>query len=196
MRIATADESKARSALDAAEKHERELQSRLEEQRLLHERNVNQLEAVRKQREATAAMTAAEITRRVIQDLEREVQIAVARVVELRARLKDCEQGRAALQESQAEQRAELQSEIAALEAEVGLARGKRNATAGGVPRVLLIKYDKLRNRRRETSVFAILGSSCGNCDMAVPIQRRNMMAATGSIEVCEACGVLLYITE
>jgi predicted nucleic acid-binding Zn-ribbon protein len=196
LRTVMAEQSKAVAALEAGERDERELQGRLESHRILHERNVSQLDAVRKQREAAAALTAAEITRRVVQDLEREIQQAVARVVDLRARVKEWEQRRAEIEATQADAREEVKKELAAIEKELTAAREKRSAAAAEVPRPLLSKYDKLRTRRKDTSVFAISGSSCGNCDMAVPIQRRNMMVSTKSIEVCEACGVLLYIAD
>ena len=37
---------------------------------------------------------------------------------------------------------------------------------------------------------------ACGNCDTSLPVQRRHEMARTGAIEMCEACGVLLYAAE
>ena len=40
---------------------------------------------------------------------------------------------------------------------------------------------------------FRLRGPSCGHCDTSVPMQRRNLMAARGTIEVCETCGVLMY---
>jgi predicted nucleic acid-binding Zn-ribbon protein len=193
LKTAAAERDKARSALDAGEKHEHELQGRVETQRALHEKNLSTLDAVRKPREAAVAMNQAEITRRFLQDIERETQQAVARVVELRARLKEKEAEFTELEESQKSVRENISAQVAALRGEINAARGKRNESAVGVPRSLLGKYEKLRTRRREQSVFAIAGSSCGNCDMALPIQRRNMMVASGGIEVCEACGVLLY---
>ncbi len=193
LKSAVAEDDKARTALDAGEKHEHELQARVETQRALHEKNVSTLDAVRKPREAAVAMSQAEVTRRFLQDIERETQQAVARVVELRVRLKEKEAELAELRTSQESVRSEIQGQIDILRGEVKAARDKRNGSAVNVPRTLIGKYEKLRGRRRETSVFAIIGSSCGNCDMAVPIQRRNMMAASGGIEVCEACGVLLY---
>ena len=49
------------------------------------------------------------------------------------------------------------------------------------------------RGRKGERAIFALRGPSCGHCDTAIPLQRRNQMIGTGLIEVCEACGVLLY---
>ena len=58
--------------------------------------------------------------------------------------------------------------------------------------RPMLGKYDRIRGKRTQ-ALYALRGGSCGNCDTAVPLQRRNIMAGSGQIEVCEACGVLLY---
>lgn len=193
---AVAEEARARAALDEAERREHELQMKTDEQKQLYERSMSQLEAVRKAREATAAMTQAEITRRFLQEMEKETQAAVARVVDLRARLKEKQEELETLQMEQSELRGGMQEQIAALRLQVQAAREKRKATSSHVPRALLQKYDKLRVRRASTSVFAILGSSCGNCDMAVPIHRRNMLGSSGGVEACEACGVLLYLAE
>ncbi|MEP6905728.1 MAG: hypothetical protein ABI875_06560, partial [Gemmatimonadales bacterium] len=71
-------------------------------------------------------------------------------------------------------------------------ARTARNEKTVGVPRPLLGKYDRIRTRRPK-ALYALRGDSCGNCDTAIPMQRRNLMAVNGALDVCEACGVLLY---
>jgi predicted nucleic acid-binding Zn-ribbon protein len=71
-------------------------------------------------------------------------------------------------------------------------ARQERNKKTVGVPRQLLGKYDRIRTRRQK-ALYALRGDSCGNCDTAIPMQRRNLMTVNGAIDVCEACGVLLY---
>ena len=82
-----------------------------------------------------------------------------------------------------------------ALEGALAEARAKRNQTATRVSKSLLAKYDRIRTRRGEPALYPLRGPSCGHCDTAIPLQRRNLMAGTGQIEVCEACGVLLYAT-
>ena len=42
-------------------------------------------------------------------------------------------------------------------------------------------------------ALYALRGAACGRCNTAIPLQRRNVMAAGRSVEVCEGCGVLLY---
>jgi predicted nucleic acid-binding Zn-ribbon protein len=64
---------------------------------------------------------------------------------------------------------------------------------AAHVESAVLQKYDRIRARRRAQALFALDNGACSCCDTAVPMQRRSRMASTGVIEVCEACGVLLY---
>jgi predicted nucleic acid-binding Zn-ribbon protein len=96
----------------------------------------------------------------------------------------------------QAETRAALDGERAAIEAEIAQARAKRDKTAHDVPRPMLAKYDKVRSRRRAETLFPLRGPSCSACDTAIPTQRRAVMAASGTIEMCEGCGALLYAGE
>ena len=91
---------------------------------------------------------------------------------------------------------AETKAFVAGAQAEVAAARAKRAQTASHVPKAILAKYDRIRGRRGEQAIFALRGPSCGHCDTAIPLQRRNQMIGTGQIEVCEACGVLLYATQ
>jgi predicted nucleic acid-binding Zn-ribbon protein len=44
--------------------------------------------------------------------------------------------------------------------------------------------------------VFPLRGGACASCDTTLPLQRRHEMQRTGAIELCEACGVLLYAGE
>ena len=49
---------------------------------------------------------------------------------------------------------------------------------------------------RRAETLFPLRGPSCSACDTAIPTQRRAVMAASGTIEMCEGCGALLYAGE
>ena len=80
-----------------------------------------------------------------------------------------------------------------AVRADLAAAYAVREGIAADVNATLRQKYERIRSRRRSQAIFALHGSACSCCDTAVPVQRRKMMATTGAIEVCEACGVLLY---
>ena len=76
---------------------------------------------------------------------------------------------------------------------QVALGVTQERVRTAKVDRVLLQKYDRIRTVRRDGAIFPLRGPSCGHCDTSVPMQRRNVMAAKGTIEVCETCGVLMY---
>jgi len=188
--------ARARHALESEERKQRELQTRVTEHRQLHERNLAQLDQVRKMREATAAMAQVEQARRVLADEEGVLAQMGRRVADLRQAVDTQQAALVALEEEQAGRRAELAAERAKIEEELKGARATREAKAASVPRPLLAKYERIAQRRRSDAVFPLRGPSCGNCDTAIPLQRRSEMAARGSVELCEACGVLLYASE
>jgi predicted nucleic acid-binding Zn-ribbon protein len=89
-----------------------------------------------------------------------------------------------------------LESEREGIERDMAKAKQKRDVTAKAVPTSMLSKYDRVRLRKRSESVFPLRDKSCSACDTAIPTQRRAAMAASGALEMCEGCGVLLYAAE
>ena len=188
--------ARARALVTSEEKRQHDLQTRLGELKHSHERNLANLDAVKKAKEAAAAMSQLEVTRKQLGDAEMELQGLTRRVSDARAAVHVQEKALADLEKAQGATREEIARERSALEGQLEEARGKRDGTAQRVARPLLSKYDRIRGRKRVQAVFPLRGPSCGNCDTAIPMQRRNMMMGTGQIEVCEACGVLLYAAE
>ena len=184
--------SRAESAVQSEEKKQREIQGRLAQHRQLQERNLHQLEDVKRMREATAATAQVEATRRMMAEDESELAIIGRRLTEMNATVASSKQALRELEEAQQAARPEIEAKRAELQAELDDARRDRSGRAGSVSRPMLGKYDRIRGKRTQ-ALYALRGGSCGNCDTAVPLQRRNIMAGSGQIEVCEACGVLLY---
>ena|SRR6266513_1637125 len=184
--------TRAQTAVQTEEKKQRELQARLAQHRQLQERNLHQLEDVKRMREATAATAQVESTRRLMAEDESELAILGRRIAEMSATVATSKQTLEDLEEEQQAARPEIEAKRAALQSELDDALRDRNGKAGSVSRPMLGKYDRIRGKRPQ-ALYALRGGSCGNCDTAVPLQRRNLMAGTGQIEVCEACGVLLY---
>ncbi|HYS69257.1 MAG TPA: hypothetical protein VEM14_03395, partial [Gemmatimonadaceae bacterium] len=77
--------TRAEAAVQAEEKKQRELQSRLSQHRTLQERNLHQLEDVKRLREATAATAQVEATRRLMAEDESEIAILGRRINEMNA---------------------------------------------------------------------------------------------------------------
>jgi predicted nucleic acid-binding Zn-ribbon protein len=184
--------TRAQAAVLVEEKKQRELQARLSQHKTLQERNLHQLEDVKRMREATAATAQVESTRRLMAEDESELAILGRRIAEMNNAIVAAKQALAAVEHEQQEARPEIESKRGALLSQLEDAKRDRNGKAVTVSRPMLGKYDRIRGKRA-MALYALRGGSCGNCDTAIPLQRRNIMAGTGEIEVCEACGVLLY---
>ena len=187
---------KARASIAAEEARHREALTHVEANRALVERSQRAYESVTSPKEATAAVTQLEHTKRMVDDAEREAAQVQGRINELRHHVADLEKGLADVEARQSSTRTELEAERAAIGEQMAVAQAKRDATAGAVPAQMLSKYDRVRVRKRAETVFPLRDKSCSACDTAIPTQRRAAMAATGSLEMCEGCGVLLYAGE
>lgn len=187
---------RARHQAESEGKREHELRTRVAEHRQLHDRNVAQLDAVRKTRDAQAAISQVEQARRILAEEENDLQAVTRRSHDQAQAVALQEQALADVEQEQRDARAQIDREAAELDAALADARAKRRGLSDGISRPLLAKYERIAARRKDRAVFPLRGPSCGNCDTALPLQRRSVMIRTGSIEVCEACGVLLYAAE
>jgi predicted nucleic acid-binding Zn-ribbon protein len=188
--------SKVRQQVEVEEKRQRDLQDRLRQHRELRDKSEGLLGQVTSPREAAAAMAQIEQAKRFIADDERDLETLGQRLSELRKSSTEREHALNNIQRVQVETRASLDADRASLEKELGEARADREAKAQSVPRSLLQKYDRIRQKRRSTAIFPLRGQSCAHCDTAIPVQRRSTMLATGATELCEGCGVMLYAAE
>lgn len=186
----------ARHELDLEERRYRELQSRIGQHRQLHEKHQAQMDTITNARQASAAMAQLDQARRMIADVERELDTMGRRVSEMRRTVEDRERAVQALEREQETARATLESDRGAMEARLGEAQGRREGRAQRVPRALLTRYDRIRTRKREHTLVPLRGVSCSHCDTMIPMQRRTAMSGTGAVEICEGCGVLLYAAE
>jgi uncharacterized protein len=141
-------------------------------------------------------MTQLEQTKRMVDDSERDAAQIQGRINEMRHHVADLENALVEVEHRQSDARSAIDAERAEIESQLAQARAKRDSTAQAVPRSMLTKYDKVRSRRRAETVFPLRGPSCSACDTAIPTQRRAAMAASGSVEMCEGCGALLYAGE
>lgn len=171
------------------------LEARMAEHRLRHEKNVAVLDQAHKLKEATAAMAQVEAARRVLADEESELLALTRRIADLRAAVTAARELVVAMEAEQAETRAAIKREQDTIGAELAQAQAKRASSAEGVSRALLSKYDRVQLRRKSAALFALHADfSCGSCDTAVSRQQRPALMGGQSIEVCEGCGVLLYL--
>jgi predicted nucleic acid-binding Zn-ribbon protein len=189
---AAAAVNRSRAAVEVEERRQRELQGKVAQHKQMQEKNLAQLDAVKRLKEATAAMAQVESARRIIAEDESELAALARRLTELRSTVQSSESALTDVETEQAQAREEITKERKEIDSDLEAAKVQRAGKTGGVSRALLGKYDRIRTRRTQ-ALYALRGESCGNCDTAIPMQRRNQMAVNGPIDVCEACGVLLY---
>lgn len=187
--------ARAGTALERELERQRALESRIADHRARHEKNLGVLEHAHKLKEATAAMAQVESAKRVLVEDESELLGLSRRIADLRSAHTASLQALASLEQDQVSTRAALAAEKGTIDAEIAAARSVRDSAAAGVGASLFSRYDRLQTRRRAPVVFAIgTDFSCGNCDTAMPMQRRPAMSHGQLIETCEGCGALLYL--
>ena len=186
----------ARQTAEAEERRRREVAERVTQHRALQEKNQHALNSVTSMREATAATAQLEQAKRMIDEDERELAQIGQRLVEANRIVEERERAAAELERAQTEARGSLSADQKRFEAELAEARRVRDSKAVKVPRSLLSRYDRIRSRKRVHAVYPLRGNSCGSCDTMLPLQRRSQMLNTGTTEICEGCGVMLYATE
>lgn len=184
---------RARQALERESARHGGLQEKVTQHRELQQRNMAQLDQVRRMREATAAQAQVEMASHILEEEERELDHLNGRLRDLRASVAAHEDAVSALDERQVEARSQLDTDRAALDADLAAVRSRRDASATDVPKSLLSRYRRISERRQGEAIFALRGTACSSCDTAIPIQRRHEIGEGGKIEVCEGCGVLLY---
>jgi uncharacterized protein len=186
----------ARASLGAEEKRRGDVQFRIDQHRELLKRNEEVMNTITSPREAAAAMAQTDQARRMLADDERDMASIHSRIDDLHKYVAEREAVVEATQAAQADARASLEADRQAIEKELRAARTDRNGKAATVSRALLARYDRIQRRQRSVALFALRGQSCSNCDTLIPMQRRNVMVGSGTPEVCEGCGVLLYAVE
>ena len=187
---------RARSALTAEEQRQAFLRDKVSEHKEVLERNQAHLDQVKTMRAATAAVTQLEQIRRVLADEESDLAAVTRRLTEMRATLDAAVAAVGTVETEQAGARTQIEEERAVIGKEFDAAGADRAMRAAGVSRPILAKYERIRVKRRRRTVFPLNGGACSACDTAIPVQRRYTMQNTGSIEMCEGCGVLLYASN
>jgi predicted nucleic acid-binding Zn-ribbon protein len=185
--------ARAQSTAEAEEKRRRDLSVKVEDHKTMQERNLATLDVVRKPKEATAAMSQVDMLRKVLSQEETDLHALSLRVHDLHHVIDGQQKLLGELDARQSEQRAVHAAERKVLEKELQKATSIREERAAHVSKPILRKYERILSRNTSNALYPLRGQACGRCDTAIPLQRRNAIAAGRAIEVCEACGVLLY---
>src|SRR3954471_21492118 len=127
--------ARAQTLVQAEEKKQRELQGRLAQHKQLQERNLHQLEDVKRMREATAATAQVESTRRLMAEDESELAILGRRLTDMNAQVAAAKQALADIEEEQLAARPEIEAKRSELQSQLDEAQRDRTGRAGSVSR-------------------------------------------------------------
>src|SRR3954465_10083777 len=119
--------SRAQVAVQVEEKKQREIQGRLSQHKQMQERNLHQLDDVKRMREATAATAQVEATRRMMAEDESELAILGRRLQEMNAQVAASKQALADLEDEQRAARPEIEEKRSALQTQLDEAQRDRS---------------------------------------------------------------------
>jgi predicted nucleic acid-binding Zn-ribbon protein len=193
VRLAMDAVDRAESTLTSEEQRQAFLRDKVMEHKAMLEKSQAALDQVKTMRAATAAVTQVEQIRRVLADEESDLAAVTRRMAELRAAVETSRAAVTAIEAEQADARSAIEAERKVIDKEMDGAMAERRTRASAVSKPILVKYDRIRVKKRPRAVFPLNVGACSACDTAIPVQRRYTMQNTGAIELCEACGVLLY---
>ncbi len=186
----------ARAGIQAALDRRDGLEGKIASYRTMQEQRRQRLEWVRGAKEASTLMAELDLARSVLAKEEAEFMRSGDAVGEAERKTAEAENALQNAREAQGARReaiAGMRQEIAAERENVGI---ERERATKAVNAALLARYDRIRRGKAPLAVYALHGSSCGNCFTAVPTQRKALIQRGATIEGCEACGVLLYAKE
>jgi predicted nucleic acid-binding Zn-ribbon protein len=186
----------ARRAASDGQRRRDELETKIESYRILQQRRSERLEHVRNPKDASTLMAELDLARSVMAKEENEWVRSADAVTLLESRVKDEERNVEALEGAQAPERARIAERRATIEAERAAAAQERKASATGIDKALLHRYERLRRTRSGDVVVPLMGGACGGCHTSVTLNRRSQIRAGLVLEGCEACGAILYPAE
>jgi predicted nucleic acid-binding Zn-ribbon protein len=188
--------AQAHAAIQAAQGRRGDLEGKIAGYKTMQEQRRQKLEWVRGAKEASTLMAELDLARSVLAKEEAEFMRSGDAVGEAERKAAEAERALEQMRESQAAEREALAGRRDAIVGEREKAVRARETAAAAVSPVMLARYERIRRGKAPLPLFALHGDSCGNCFTAVPTQRRAVIQRGGTIEACEACGVLLYTKE
>jgi predicted nucleic acid-binding Zn-ribbon protein len=174
-----------------------EAEQKLETQRVQHERRRQRLEQERNPRVAAQLLADVELGRNILAQEESDWVRMADDVSARTSAVAAANERLSAAEGEQAAARAELDGQETELNAELATARAEREAAASQLDRTLRIRYDRLRNSRKNEILVPAQNATCTACYTAIPRSRIGKLQSDGIlIDGCEMCGAIIYLAE
>lgn len=171
----------------------RALETELETQQGRRARYEAQLNEVKTNVAYSALLTEIQTAKRTIGDLEGQILELMTAREESERRIGEIDAELEVKRAAAADALEELEREAAEIGRALDADRVRRDAALPAVDVRLLRLYDRLRKARRFPALVPLRGQACGACHNRMPPQVIQEIRHSGSLHVCEACGVLVY---
>ena len=127
-------------------------------------------------------------------ELEEQVLQKLARIEEIKGEIAGMEADRNSLEENSASRKAELETRIEGLDAEIAADSAAREAAVKVLPASLLKRYLMLREQRRGVAIAEARDGSCLGCNMQLPPQLYNSLFKGDDLITCPHCQRVLVL--
>lgn len=192
----TALETERSALADSVERgrlDRRALETDLEAQQDRRARYETQLNEVKTNVAYSALLTEIQTAKRTIGDLEGQILDLMTVREESERRIGEIDAELEVKRATAAGALEELEREAAEIGRALEADRVRREAALTDIDARLLRLYDRLRKARRFPALVPLRGQACGACHNRMPPQVIQEITHSGSLHVCEACGVLVY---
>jgi hypothetical protein len=192
----TALETERSALADSVERgrlDRRALETDLEAQQDRRARYETQLNEVKTNVAYSALLTEIQTAKRTIGDLEGQILDLMTVREESERRIGEIDAELEVKRATAAGALGELEREAAEIGRALEADRVRREAALANIDARLLRLYDRLRKARRFPALVPLRGQACGACHNRMPPQVIQEIRHSGSLHVCEACGVLVY---
>lgn len=188
--------ARAQTELSAADERREELEAKIETYRVMQERRRQKLEWVRGAKEASALMAEIDSARGVLAQEETEWIRSAEEAQAIKARAAEAEEMVATEKAGQAQRRTEIANVQDECRARLKEAQAKRVETAKGINSNLLKQYGRILTGRAPYAMYELHDGACGHCFTAVPMHLRQQVQRGDTVATCEACGVIVYVSQ
>lgn len=168
-----------------------------EEEEKIKEKRVR-LNRIRNERELLAMRREVELIKEANGKLEDEALKLLEQIEQEKTLLDQTHAQLAEFQDRIAQEAAQVEAQVATLEAEARFERGEREKITHLVDADLCARYERIFAKRGGVAVVEIRAGICQGCHMRIPPQmgnqiRSNIQQNTGTIFHCPHCGRVLY---
>ena len=183
---------------DKAQLEEAEMARRLSESDLKAEKDkIKKWEArlndLKNSRDYQALSRETEASRKANLAIEDEILRKMQEIEDLKTSIKQKEDSLSDMQQSLFAEKAELEQNLAAVNAIVEREGKSRNERKVGIEPRWLKQYEVIRVRRDGLGVVPVLNENCQGCHMGSPPQQYNIVLRGQQIETCPYCHRFLY---